>query len=250
MTKEHFILKRNLYENCRVRNLEGQIIFYCSSKRANWYLKRNLANVITEDPLEIQLNFVANGLGNVGDKFYLQHRKNLCVVCGTEEMLTRHHVIPYCFRKFLPDKVKNHSYHDILLLCVLCHEQYEHHANELKLKLAEEYDAPVNGLWSDKETHNKHKARGYAYALLKHADKIPHERKAAMLEHIKSVSGTDDLEKVATTYPEINVKVQGQIIVERLTSLDAFMRRWRQHFIDTMNPAHLPEHWDVSRGVR
>jgi len=255
-SKHHYILKRNLYENCKVKNLAGDVIFFCSTKRAKWYLNSLLATVITESPLEIQLNFETKGDGNVGDKFYLQHRKNLCVVCGAVEELTRHHVIPYAFRKFLPGNIKNHSYHDILLLCVTCHESYEQHAYDLKIKLGEEYDAPVDGVIThgdnNKEAHiDRHKARGYARTLLKYADKIPAERRDILIAHIKKTMGAEaDLKFVAEMPLEMDVKVQGEIIVSKLVNIDEFLHRWRQHFIDTMKPRYMPEYWSVSRGGR
>jgi hypothetical protein len=241
-----------LYENCKVRNLAGEIIFYCSTKRARWYLDRKLAHITVESPLEIQLDFETKGDGNKDDKFYLQFRKNLCVVCGTDEELTRHHVIPYAFRKFLPDNIKNHSYHDILLLCVQHHEEYEQHAYDLKIKLGEEYGAPLDGVY-DKTSHiDKHKARGYARSLLKHADKIPAERTAYLLDHIKKTMNTDapNLEEIANMPLEMDVKVQGEIIVSKLTNIDSFLRRWREHFIETMRPEFMPEHWEIDRGRR
>jgi len=248
-SKSHFILKRNLYENCRVRAITGEVIFYCSSRRAQWYLNRNLATVITQDPLEIQLTFETKGMGNAGDKFYLQHRKNLCVVCGTGEGLTRHHVVPFCYRKHLPDDIKDHSFHDILLLCITCHDNYERHAHQLKIKLGQEYGVPIDGV-SDKEGHDKYKARGYAYALIRHSEEIPVERQVAMLQYIVDVMGSDDIESISKTYPELNGKTQGELIVARLTDLNAFLRLWRKHFVETMNPKFLPEHWSVERGTR
>lgn len=248
--KSNFILKRNLYENCKVRNLEGEVIFFCSTKRAQWYLKRNLATIINKEPLEVQLTFETNGPGNLGDKFYLQSRKNLCVVCGSEDMLTRHHVVPYGFRKFLPDSVKNHSYHDVLLLCVPCHEKYEQHADDLKKQLGREYGAPVDGEW-DKELHEgKRKARAAARTLLKFADRIPAERRDRLVECIRIAVGTDDLQQVASMQFEADVKVLGEIVVSKLTDINNFLYRWRAHFVETMSPKYMPEHWSVEREKR
>lgn len=249
--RDDFTLQRNLYENCIVRDLDGQIIFYCSSKRAAWYLNRKLAAILNKDPLEIQLNFKTNGPGNAGDPFYLQYRKNMCVVCGGEENLTRHHVVPFCFRRFFPDNIKNHSYHDILLLCVPCHENYEQHARILKNTLGEEYKVSIHG----EPVHDKdyimslQKCRSYAHTLLFHKDKIPLERQEEIITKIKYILKKDDidLDEVAKLDAPYSVHVQGKLIVEQLTDIKLFAQRWRMHFVETMSPKFLPEHWSIDR---
>jgi hypothetical protein len=252
-------LKRDLYENCRVKNINGDVIFFCSSKRAHWYLDRNLAIIVSKDPLEIQLNFKAKGDGHLNDAFYLQHRENICVVCGRDDnrYLNRHHVVPYNFRRYLPDSIKNNDYHDILLLCLPCHETYETHALILKKQLAEEYSAPVDGMWlTNKEAHkSKYQAKMIARTLLEHYDKIPQERKELLISRIREALNLDtndiNLKEVASLNldpPE--VRPQGEIVVSKLTDIEAFLQRWRQHFVDVMKPQHLPRHWNVMRSSR
>lgn len=46
---------------------------------------------------------------------------NRCVRCGAEEYLTRFHVVPHMYRKYLPLHIKNHSTHDVVVLCASCH---------------------------------------------------------------------------------------------------------------------------------
>lgn len=249
---QNFILKRNLYENCRVRGQDGELMFYCSSKRARWYITRGLADIITEEPLEIKLNFKTNGPGNAGDAFYMQHRKNMCVVCGSDDRLTRHHVVPYAFRRFLPAEVKDHSYHDVLLLCIDCHEKYEHHALSLKRKLSEEYGVPVDGIFDARLANDMRRVKGYARVLLEHNTLIPEERKTYLLDFIKKTFNTDnpDLDSISKMEFEWDVKTQAEVIVSQLTDVRSFLRLWRGHFVETMQPKFMPEHWDIERGSR
>lgn len=250
--KNKFTLAKTPYENCKVRHLDGEIIFYCNYRRAKWYLDRKLATVVSNDPLEIQLTFKTKGFGNRGDKFYLQHRKNICVVCGTDQQLTRHHVVPYCFRRFLPEEIKDHNYHDILLLCATCHETYEQYAYELKSKLADEYNAPIDGIFDRTVYKDNIHIKGYAHALVHYGDKIPSERKDVMLNYIKEKLRTDEpnLQELASKSYSFDVVAQGKIIVSKLTNIESFLRRWREHFIETMKPKYLPNFWSVSRGLR
>ena len=53
---------RKIYGNCQVLSPEGHLMFRCESKKANWYLKRDLADIITDEPLVIKLKFQPNDL--------------------------------------------------------------------------------------------------------------------------------------------------------------------------------------------
>lgn len=137
--------KYPLYGNCKVLSPDGLLMFRCDEKRVNWYIKRNLADITSTDPITIKLNFKPRGLGNHGKAYGLIEMKNICVNCGKDSELNRHHVVPYCYRKFFPLKLKSHNFHDVLSLCVSCHEKYERSADRLKEFLANEYNAPING---------------------------------------------------------------------------------------------------------
>lgn len=255
MGSTHNTLKRDLYDNCVVRDLASDIIFYASKKRCKWYLDRSLAVILNPEPLEIQLTFQTKGKGNFGDDFYQQVRENICVVCGTSDALTRHHIIPFCFRRWMSDEIKNHSYHDVLLLCSEDHERYEEHALELKKKIAHEYKAPINGIWvsSEEEYIAKHKAVSIAKTLLKHANKIPNERKIYLIEKIKESLGINevDLEVIAgMKFDSPAVQSLGAIVVSRLTNLEAFLIMWREHFVSSMSPQCLPKNWRADRKGR
>lgn len=233
-------------------------MFYCSQRRVQWYLSRNLAEVLSEDPLEIKLNFKTKGPGNRGDAFYLQSRENICVVCGVEKDLTRHHVVPFSFRRWFPDAIKNHSYHDILILCAKCHDEYEDHSGTFRKQLAQEYDAPTNGIFDRTQRSNVHVSVMYARTLKKHAEQIPEDRRKYLIGYIEKTWNenkfTDvfDMEAIAALKTESGVCIatQGQIVVSKLNSIHDFECRWRAHFIDKMRPKFLPEHWSVERDTR
>lgn len=253
---KHNTLKRDPYDNCKVRGKDGAVMFYGSKKRCNWYLSRGLAVIISSEPtLEIQLTFETKGPGNKFDDYYMQQMVNICVVCGSKDNLTKHHIVPRCFRDWMPDEIKNHSYHDVLLLCSEDHERYEEHALELKKKIAHEYKAPINGIWvsSEEEYIAKHKAVSIAKTLLKHANKIPNERKIYLIEKIKESLGINevDLEVIAgMKFDSPAVQSLGAIVVSRLTNLEAFLIMWREHFVSSMSPQCLPKNWRADRKGR
>ena len=78
------------------------------------------------------------------DQYYQQKLENVCVCCGTTEYLTRHHVIPYMYRKYLHGKFKDNNHHDVLPMCYECHRKYELEADDFKLQLAYQYHVPIN----------------------------------------------------------------------------------------------------------
>lgn len=78
------------------------------------------------------------------DAYYQQKLENRCVCCGTTEYLTRHHVIPYMYRKHLHGKFKDNNHHDVLPICYECHRKYELEADVFKLELAYQYHIPQN----------------------------------------------------------------------------------------------------------
>ena len=252
MSKErNNTLKIPLYGNCRVQNPDGVHIFNCGEKKANWYLKRNLADIIQENPFTIRLNFAPNGKGHANDSFYLQERQNICVCCGTHEQLTKHHVVPYCYRRFFPERLKNHTAYDVLPLCYECHEKYEGFAQQFKKELAKEHSVPKeNTTVIDPELK---KVCLYATALLKQAS-IPADRYDMMMNVIRSFYRRDitveDLEKASQiryNTHRADYKPEGQSVVESLNNVEEFVKRWRQHFVDVMKPQHMPKYWIVDR---
>lgn len=256
MSKEHNnTLKIPLYGNCRVQNPDGVHIFNCGEKKAKWYLKRNLANIIQQTPLIIRLNFIPNGHGHANDEFYLQERQNICVCCGKNEQLTKHHVVPYCFRRFFPDSFKNHTAYDVLPLCYECHEGYETFAQQFKKQLALEYSIESK---SNKIVNSKlKKVCLYATALL-HGKKIPQERHDMMMNVIRVYYNRDDLSKddleraalIKYNTNREDYKHEGQAVVEQLKSVDEinkFIIRWREHFLKHANPQYMPKYWCLDR---
>lgn len=267
MSHQH-LQKHNGYQNCAVYSPDGELMFRCAVKRARWYLKRDLAVILSDDPLRIRLTFEPQGRGHAGNAYYLAPKKNRCVVCGREDRLTKHHVVPLCYRKFFPEDLKSHTSYDVFLVCADHHEEYEEHAWNFKVELGEEYSAPVNKpkQKAEAEPLDKEFARACkaASALERHGHQIPDARKreleaviAGYAEEGESAEETknrlvayrsaryDKKEDTTNADSETWMKV-----VERVEDLGNFIRRWRRHFVDNMNPQYLPDHWEVEKDWR
>ncbi len=260
MKEHHRVLKTPQYGNCQVLSPDGQLMFKCGQKKINWYLKRNLGVLISHDPLVIQLSFIPKGVGHINDPYFLQEMKNRCVVCGSEDDLTRHHIVPLFYRKHFPAIFKEHRSYDVMALCWTCHRKYEAVALDFKEQLAKEHGISLHG---EGGKYNKElgKAVCAVKALEKHGDKIPKDRQLLLLDIIKSYLNKEDLidEDLVflgkkkrsdlfdqTSYIHHGKKVVGEI-GDDSAELEKFVKRWRLHFIEEMKPQFLPKDWTVDR---
>lgn len=242
-----------IYENCLVRNINGNAMFRCDLRKMKWYLSRNLAEKIQDDPPQIRLLFEADGPGHENDPFFLSDRINQCVVCGTGESLTRHHILPHCYRRFFPRDLDRFGSYDVMPLCVDHHHDYEESAWDLRRALAEEYGAPIAGI-SARTCRDTNRAIRFALAIVKHGHKIPTKRKERMYEDIRQIFGDvsdrEALAKIVAAKSNEATKTHSELIVSTLKTYEAigsFVIRWRKHFVETMSPKFMPANWDVNR---
>jgi hypothetical protein len=249
---------RKIYGNCQVV-WNGILMFRCEKKRADWYLKtldkktgEPIGELINENPYTVSLKFKPRGLGNHDKEFGLTEMSNKCVSCGTEEYLTRHHVVPICYRKFLPVNLKSHNFHDVLALCATCHEKYERSADQLKERLSSEYNAPING-----ETINNKDLIKYskiATTLLGDLDKVPKSRVKKMRRIIKKGLNITRLTK--SKLQELSVatittikRTHGEMVMCKVTDIQSFVEMWREHFVENNECSFLPENWSTKTKI-
>lgn len=142
-----FACNKPIYENCKMLAPSGEHLCYCDNKKMNWYITKNLAIKVSENVFK--LTFKPNGVGcidadNTVSEFYTITRDNCCVVCGKKKDYMRFHVVPVSYRQFLPNILKSHKSHDVVLLCADCHiianEAYE----KKKLEISDVYNIPLN----------------------------------------------------------------------------------------------------------
>lgn len=246
------------YGNIKVYSPDGILMFKGNEKKAYWYLNKNLANIIEFDinnkPTAIKLNFEPDGLGHPMDEFFLSSKENVCVVCGESDFtrLTKHHVVPYMYRKWFPLEYKSKNSHDVLLVDAEQHFKYEMEANKLKDRIARDLGLPTLKEYSH---HIKRKAAysGMARAILN--PDIPFENKIDICIKFQrktqlSPNSTNLKNYLRAVKNECEMSnLYGQIIVDKIADLQEFSEMWRKHFVDTMNPKYLPLGWRVDKKI-
>jgi len=241
---------RKIYGNWEVYSPDDILMFRCDLKKANWYLKRHLATEIEVG--KIKLNFTPKGLGNHQKPFGLSLMKNVCVVCGTEKFLTRHHVVPISYRKYFPLEIKSHNFHDVLSMCVDCHDSYERKADLLKIELAKKYEVPIWGKTIDRKEMIKWSK--IATTIIGGCSHIPKSRVTQMKLELKSHFGFKRLSKkrllsLSTIKVKEVVKTHGQMVVENIEDLQEFVTMWRRHFLENNTPKYLPKNWSPENKI-
>lgn len=248
--------KTLIYGNCQVFSPDGVLMFRCLEKRVKWYLNRNLAEIIGDNPLSIKLNFTPKGNGESIDVLKME-RYNKCVICGKEDLniLTKHHLVPFVYRQHFPEDRKQHSSLFVVPICRECHFKYENeHACKLKDILAETYSAPLN-VTTDNPND---KILGIIRCLIQFNDRIPEDRKEklrkSLLERTKDIkferildfkenSHLEYIQKVVEAQSkEKPISTHGKIVVDNIKNLDEFEKMWAKHFVDNMNPQYMPEY--------
>ncbi|PIK36013.1 putative exonuclease 3'-5' domain-containing protein 2 [Apostichopus japonicus] len=262
LSKVYIARKEPLYDNCKLVSPDGTLLCTCDRGKAEWYVNKDIGEIVTEDPLVVQLKFKPRGIPGPDREYYLQEKSNMCVVCGRTDSYIRKNIVPHEYRRHFPDYLKKHSSHDILLLCVECHQCSWTFDSTLRYKLAEEYDAPINNLSNapTKEDPVKAKVKSSAKALLRHKinGNLPVQRRCELENTVKkhfdaSIVDQEMLQSAANMDTRVSNELfemtHGEKVVGA-TSREAdgfakFERRWRVHFLSTMQPRFMPDLWSV-----
>ncbi|KAI4334090.1 hypothetical protein L6164_018823 [Bauhinia variegata] len=70
---QKFSCKSPVYHNCRIYANDGRLLCYCDRRKLEWYLSRDLAKLVDEDPPAIMLLFEPKGRPEDEDNdFYIQ----------------------------------------------------------------------------------------------------------------------------------------------------------------------------------
>lgn len=249
-----------LYDNWRVFSIDNELLSYCTEKKANWYLKKKLAEAIGEK--QIKLNFVNKGKGTIntplGEKL-----EDKCVVCGANEQLTKHHIVPKCYRKQMPYDYGSRNHFDVVAVCVECHEKYESLAADMHNRYKEL--AGWTSYKPDQETRNKLNTIAKFKTLGERSSQIPEPQRTLLLQEVNDYfQQTYTLEQfkdhhwfcrevafMKTTLHELKLEMRRQnvyatLVVQTLKddrAIEDFILTWRQHFLDTMKPQFLPSQW-------
>ncbi|CAN6199172.1 unnamed protein product [Urochloa humidicola] len=146
------------------------------------------------------------------NEFYIQSKKNICVGCGEKSHYIRYRIIPSCYRMHFPEHLKSHRSHDIVLLCVDCHEIAHSAAEKFKRRVAKEFGIPlfvqkivnlgdISLITHTSVSEDKFNGRGVsplqlrtaAMALLRHGSTMPLKRCEELMQIVKSYYGGRDV---------------------------------------------------------
>jgi len=259
------VRKSPLYHNVKLEAPDGQILCTCDYKKAMWYVTKEIGIVVCEDPLTVRLNFEPSGRpeGKAGE-YYLSVKPNICVVCGKEESYLRKSVVPHEYRRYFPTVMKDHQSHDVLLMCMRCHQSSNMHDVSMRRELGSECNAPI-GTDNDVkvcEDRERKRVRSAGRALRSHRRvkskaNIPQDRleelEKVLLEYYDVEEVDDELVEAAAEcswlsenegyVPHSRAVVQYFLENGGLIQLEV---RWRQHFLKTMLPKFLPPLWSVN----
>jgi hypothetical protein len=248
---------------------DGDFMFFHTERKMKSMLRSNLINIIDEEKKVAQLTFTPKGKGaDLDDIFMRTPKERMCVVCGDEYDLTRHHVVPRNFRTHFPEKYKNSNSHDILFLCSKHHEQYERKADILKMKYFEEYGIEsvipiqVKVMSKIKSTlsfilhleNMLYSGNVYWAKLdykLRNILNINQDCPLTLnqIEYLKKVYE----EKIKVAKKFFKNEASSKILVDKILEegkIEVFIKDWRKHFVDNAKPNYLPIGWDINRDIK
>lgn len=231
-----------MFDNIALLTPDDQLLARVSKDRVKWYVERDLADQV--DETTVRLKFEPRSR-KVYYEYELEPRPNKCVVCGTKNKPSRHHVVPYRFRKYLPAEYKNRNIFDLLIVCRDCHDTYHIIADKFIVELFEKH-----GVVDQRKEIEL--IRNPAKGLANFWDRIPEARRQNMIERVSNYTG------IQVTFANIEEVIDllnrqftacnpDQNLVECFDIKD-FVIMWRLHFIDTMKPKHLSQTWYQEMG--
>ncbi|KAM6912997.1 exonuclease 3'-5' domain-containing protein 2 [Xenentodon cancila] len=255
--------KSPLYDNCFLYAPDGQPLCTCDKKKAKWYLDKGIGVLQSAEPFVVRLLFEPSGRPDSQQDYYLTAKENLCVVCGKADSYIRKNIVPHEYRRHFPTEMKDHNSHDILLLCTSCHAASNVHDGFLKQQLADEFAAPQGCEEGVRllEDSDRRRVRSAARALLSAGEGLPEQRRAELQVLIKDFLNMNEEQELSSETLQHAASLETRILNEAyiphglkvvrahaergLRGLMELERRWRQHFLTTMQPRHLPPLWSV-----
>ena len=284
------ICKGPIYDSCKMLAPDGQQLCFCDFKKMSWYLERNLAKLISNDPPVFKLIFEPNARGCVDENlkssnFYIESRTNCCVICGKTENYLRFHVIPILYRSCFPENLKSHKSHDVVLLCLSCHERARKVYEQKKEEISKRYNVPLNVMSDGKNNYLKliqfiKKCK----VIKKNKNKnLPEIAETKLKNNLKETFDTlmensqefknfveknkikcdkeDDIDDNFLNIfcdkfivddkniPEGKKNLHGKLVIEKVKDLKEFIMEWRQFFLDSFQPKFLPKEWSVKHEI-
>lgn len=138
----------------------GKPLIRIQAEQGKHFIKNNQVIIINKEEnilqfintkFELKLKHLYGD--SLNNSIFTTNLLNRCVVCGSEENLTRHHIMPQRY-KLMWRKMHNRlcSMSSILCLCIKCHRRYERKPEpefEIKLLLNIDEFKQYAQMWKD-----------------------------------------------------------------------------------------------------
>lgn len=228
-------IKNVPYSNFKLYHPDGSLMCYCSKKRANWYLNRDLANLKNTD--EVHLKFVPNGYGDPDE--ILEPRQNVCVVSGDTIDLSKHHVVPTQYRKYFDLKYKDKNSCDIVLLTRTIHNDYEKEADKLKMQLENDYGDET----SMEYDRHWNECSSIYFILKNHFTDLPPSKQIYFKLRYDGL-----IDKYKFDEESFNSKTSNYLFINNKLVVDKIKTEyliiiWKLHFLKYTKTKYLPDWW-------
>jgi exonuclease 3'-5' domain-containing protein 2 len=233
--------KTDYLKRFRLLDRNGRLISWCSKKKKDWYLQEGIVKPVGDDAIQFLVETAVD--------FREKHPealsyKDCCVVCGTKEGLSSHHVVPYSFVEFFTNDWKDYCEHDVVYLCVKCHNKYEKSSHQFRMELLKKYGVSA--------AYDRIKGQAIAAANTIRKRKVPNNVKEKLLgrivRYLNKTQITDQDIKAVSKLKLVEKEEDrpSAQLVRNLTDIGEFCALWRDHFIKTMKPKHLTKGWDIN----
>lgn len=252
-----------LYDNCKIYNMDGVLMFRCNKKRIQWYLSRGLAERVedSEGIDAIKLNFKPKGQGSI-EELAVNPALNKCVCCGTEDLsvLTKHHIVPREFRTLFPTHMKNRFGFLIVPLCIKCHVEYETTSAKAFRKRLNEQASHLKS----EEVEKAHKMIAFmneCKEYLENGVPLSTEEISSLEKMANDLDCTIDLSRIQDEYyirecitfvKDICRDAQNKLAIEKKKffiqtdeDIEDFCRMWVNDFLESSKPKFLPAYFSI-----
>lgn len=248
------MLEHNAYGNIPIYSPDGILMFNTNDRKVNFYKRHNL---IEEFNSGFKLLFKPSGLGlhdrSAGHLLSFP-RKNRCVISGEEDvlLLTRHHIVPVLFRKWMPEHIKSANYQFIVFVRKDLHHKYTKYEHEYYSEIAKMFGVDVFEDTLFLHASQISKRRKLANTLYKYGHFIPKDRMEVLKTKFKIHCGyeptyenykkvCEEIEATEKKYYKNADYNFGKLVIEKITDYEAFENIWFTHFLSKMKPEFLPE---------
>ncbi len=231
----------NKYDGFRIQTPNGTFIGFCNKDKFEWYLKKEIAERIDDKTIKLTFEPKITGVDKGFHEYYNSEYVIKCVVCGSNDDLNKFHVVPLEFRKYFPENVKSHACHDVVLLCSKCLDDANSLYYHYRQHLLDKYNISINKqslkLRQLSTAYLGNNKKDKNIILIKIIELIGYEPTVEEIKNFTKMVCYDGIDDSLTI---------GEYIVKLYNEKDKLLKfeeRWRQMFIDNLEPEFLPENW-------